>query len=147
MEIFECVFLHLGDTRDAFDVQYYLTGGSIFNFDVNQLYLYHGACRIFNSAFPTIIMLIFMWISITYIQNVLLVHSGKNHFRCGFRKYLYLFLLFLVALAQALIRSALFLMLTFLLSDYYLRCLCWKLLHYYFYQVYIVQSAFYFYLL
>lgn len=33
-EIFECAFLRLGDTRDAFDVQYYLTGGFIFNFDV-----------------------------------------------------------------------------------------------------------------
>lgn len=85
-EIFECGFSAFGDTRDAFDVQYYLTGVLFLIFDVELALFIPWAPTAYSiGLFPTIIMLIFMGgLGITVYLERTIVHSGKNHFRWWF---------------------------------------------------------------
>lgn len=85
-EIFECGFSSFGDTRDAFNVQYYLTGVLFLIFDVELMLFIPWAPIAYSiGIFPTIIILIFMGgLGLTVYLERTIVHENKHAFRWWF---------------------------------------------------------------
>lgn len=85
-EIFECGFSAFGDTRDAFDVQYYLTGVLFLIFDVElALFIPWAPVAYSIGLFPTAIMLFFMGgLGLTVYLERTIVHSNKQSYRWWF---------------------------------------------------------------
>jgi NADH-quinone oxidoreductase subunit A len=78
-ETFECGFSAFSDTRNAFNVQYYLTAVLFLIFDVELALLIPWAPLAFTlGTFPTIIILIFMGcLGLTVYLERTIVHSSN----------------------------------------------------------------------